>query len=58
MFPNLAAEVVDGEAILFGALMKDPGCERVVVEHSSNKALIWLDPTWVSAFGEQREVAA
>ena len=33
-------------------------CERVVAEHSSNKALIWLDPTRVSAFGEQREVAA
>jgi hypothetical protein len=33
-------------------------CERVAAEHSSNRALIWLEPTRVSAFGEQREVAA
>jgi hypothetical protein len=55
---NLAADVVAGEAILPGALIKDPGCERVVGEDSSNEALIWLDPTRVSAFGKQREVAA
>jgi hypothetical protein len=29
-------------------------CERVLAEHSSNKALIWFDPTRVSAPGEQR----
>ena len=27
-------------------------CERIVAEHSSNKALIWLNPTRISAFGE------
>lgn len=29
-------------------------CEPVVAEHSSNKTLIWFDPTRVSALGEQR----
>jgi hypothetical protein len=51
---NLAADVVAGEATLLGALIKDPGCGRVVAEDSSNEALMWLDPTRVSALGEQR----